>query len=98
MRDIAVTAGIAALVVTLSSDPGFADAATRREAARDRTPHSSCVRHKSNNGTAIGAVAGGVLGNVIAGKGSRTGGTILGAGAGAVAGHQIAKKRARSRC
>lgn len=53
------------------------------------------VKHKTNNGTLIGAVAGGVLGNVVAGHGSKTEGTVIGAGVGAVAGHQIAKKRAR---
>ena len=44
----------------------------------------------SGTGTAIGAgtgaVAGGVIGNVAAGKGNRTGGTAIGAGAGALIG------------
>ena len=53
------------------------------------------VKKKANTGTAIGAVTGGVLGNVVAGNGAKTEGTILGAGVGAVVGHQVAKKKAK---
>lgn len=56
------------------------------------------VKKKSNNGTLVGAVAGGVLGNVVAGSGNKTEGTVLGAGVGAVAGHQIAKNKAKKSC
>ncbi|WP_309091007.1 glycine zipper 2TM domain-containing protein [Phenylobacterium sp.] len=56
------------------------------------------VKKKSNNGALVGAVAGGVLGNVVAGNGAKTEGTVLGAGVGAVAGHQIAKKKAKRNC
>ena len=42
-----------------------------------------------DGGTIIGAIAGGLLGNVIAGRGSRTLGTVLGAGGGALAGRAI---------
>lgn len=55
------------------------------------------IRKKANNGTLIGAIGGGLLGNAVAGHGARTEGTVLGAGVGAVAGHEIAKKRARQR-
>ena len=55
-------------------------------------------KHKTTKGTVIGAVAGGVLGNVIAGHGAKTEGAVIGAGVGAVAGHQIAKKRAKRNC
>ena len=55
------------------------------------------VKKKANTGTVIGAVAGGVLGNQIAGNGARTEGTIIGAGVGAVAGHEIAKSRAKKK-
>ena len=40
-------------------------------------------------GTIIGAIAGGLLGNVVAGRGDRTLGTVLGAGGGALAGRAI---------
>ena len=47
---------------------------------------------KSNNkGTVIGAVGGGLLGNVVAGHGNKTAGTVIGAGVGAVAGHEVAR-------
>jgi uncharacterized protein YcfJ len=51
---------------------------------------ASCSSRKTT-GTAIGAVAGGLLGNAVAGRGVRTEGTLLGAGVGAVVGHQVAK-------
>lgn len=55
------------------------------------------VKKKANQGTVIGAVTGGVLGNVVAGSGSKTEGTLIGAGVGAVAGHQIAKSNAKKK-
>jgi uncharacterized protein YcfJ len=42
-----------------------------------------------DGGTIVGAIAGGLLGNAIAGRGDRTLGTILGAGGGALAGRAI---------
>ncbi|MFA5962751.1 MAG: glycine zipper 2TM domain-containing protein [Sphingomonas sp.] len=44
---------------------------------------------KGDTGTIIGAIAGGLLGNSIAGRGDRTLGAVLGAGAGALAGRAI---------
>jgi len=55
-------------------------------------------RHAANTGTVVGAVGGALLGNAIAGHGSKTGGTLIGAGVGGVAGHQIAKKHAKKNC
>ncbi|SFR78322.1 glycine zipper 2TM domain-containing protein [Sphingomonas jatrophae] len=52
---------------------------------------------KGNGGLAIGGIAGGLLGNQIAGRGDRTLGTILGAGVGALAGRAIDKSDGR-RC
>jgi uncharacterized protein YcfJ len=51
---------------------------------------ASCKGRK-DTGTAIGAIAGGLLGNAVAGHGAKTGGTLLGAGVGAVVGHEVAK-------
>jgi uncharacterized protein YcfJ len=42
-----------------------------------------------DGGTVIGAIAGGLLGNTVAGRGNRLLGTILGGGVGAVAGRAI---------
>ncbi|HEU0043084.1 glycine zipper 2TM domain-containing protein [Sphingomonas sp.] len=42
-----------------------------------------------DGGTIIGAIAGGLLGNTIAGRGDRTVGAILGAAGGALAGRAI---------
>lgn len=46
-------------------------------------------RNSGLGGAAIGAVAGGVAGNVIAGRGNRLGGTLIGAGVGGAAGYAI---------
>lgn len=46
-------------------------------------------RDNGTGGTIIGAIAGGLLGNEIAGRGDQAVGTILGAGAGALAGRAI---------
>lgn len=58
----------------------------------------ACKRINKTEGAIIGAVAGGVLGNVIAGRGSRTTGTVIGAGVGGVAGHEIARKKYNRNC
>ncbi|MES2045965.1 MAG: glycine zipper 2TM domain-containing protein [Pseudomonadota bacterium] len=44
---------------------------------------------KGDTGTIIGAIAGGLLGHSVAGRGDRTLGAVLGAGAGALAGRAI---------
>ena len=44
---------------------------------------------RGDGGTEIGAIAGGLLGNSVAGYGDRTAGTIIGAGVGALAGRAI---------
>ena len=48
-----------------------------------------CRRNDGTTGLLIGAVAGGILGNIIAPGDSKTLGTVLGAGGGAVAGAAI---------
>ncbi|MBL8554055.1 MAG: glycine zipper 2TM domain-containing protein [Phenylobacterium sp.] len=80
--------GVASL--SLVAVPAPAEAAKRVLVCKN-------IKKKANNGTVIGAVAGGVLGNQIAGHGSRTEGTLIGAGVGAVAGHQIAKSNAKKK-
>lgn len=54
-----------------------------------------CKRINKTEGAAIGAVAGGVLGNVLLGG---AGGTVLGAVAGGVGGHEIARKKYNRNC
>ena len=48
-------------------------------------------RNDGTGGAIIGGVAGGLLGNAIAGHGDKTLGTVLGAGGGALAGNAIAR-------
>jgi len=78
--------------LALAAGPMLAEAAPKRVLVCNN------VRKKANNGTVIGAVTGGVLGNVVAGHGAKTEGTLIGAGVGAVAGHQIAKNNAKRKC
>jgi uncharacterized protein YcfJ len=66
---------IAGLAISVAALPVAADAA--------------CT--KRTNGTIIGALAGGLLGHTVAGRGSHTEGTLLGATAGGVVGNQVSK-------
>ena len=52
-----------------------------------RTPREC----KTERGTVIGAIAGGLLGNIIAGRGDRLLGTVIGGAGGALAGREVAK-------
>ncbi len=54
-------------------------------------------RSSANTGTVLGAIGGGIIGNQMAGRGSRGLGTVLGAGGGAVIGHQIGAHSHRCR-
>ncbi|PCD03264.1 hypothetical protein COC42_02310 [Sphingomonas spermidinifaciens] len=64
----------------------------RRYYGNDRRYYRNRARQRCNDGdggTIVGAIAGGLLGNQIAGRGDRTLGTILGGGVGALAGRAI---------
>ena len=56
-----------------------------------------CKRDDGTTGLIVGALGGGVLGNIIAPGGSELLGTLLGAGAGAVVGREIDKGDAKCR-
>lgn len=56
-----------------------------------------CRRSNGTTGLLVGALGGGVLGNVIAPGGSQTLGTLIGAGAGAVIGRAIEQGQASCR-
>jgi len=57
-----------------------------------------CKRNDGTTGLIVGAVGGGVLGNVIDGGRSRTVGTLLGAGIGALAGRAVDQNNQQVRC
>jgi hypothetical protein len=69
---------------------GLAAAMAIPAVASPTSAQANCQDRKVG-GTALGAVAGGFLGNALAHGGGRVGGTILGAGAGALVGHEIAR-------
>jgi len=50
---------------------------------------------KGNGGLAIGAIAGGLLGNAVAGRGDKTLGTVLGAAGGGLLGRSIDRSDGR---
>jgi hypothetical protein len=66
--------------------------------ARDADLAGECRESSGTTGAIIGAVAGGILGNVIDGGGHRAAGTLVGAGGGALLGRSIEKKRAAAQC
>lgn len=57
----------------------------------------SCRRPDGTVGTIVGAVAGGMLGNMIAQQGDKQIGTVIGGALGAVLGNQVAKGTAQCR-
>ena len=64
---------------------------------RGRDGRYYCRRSDGSTGLIVGAIAGGVLGNIIAPGGSEVLGTVLGAGLGAVAGQAIDRDGVRCR-
>ena len=89
---------LTAAIVIASSSLALAAAPMIAEAKAQRVLVCKNIRHKANNGALIGAVAGGLVGHTVAGRGDKTVGTVVGAGAGAVAGHEIAKSNAKKKC
>ena len=78
-------------------DDGYAY--DEREVYDERVPVAPEYGRRDDGlgGAAIGAVAGGVAGNLIAGRGNRLGGTLIGAGVGGIAGYAIDKAEDRGR-
>lgn len=92
MKTLLVLATAAAIAAPIASVPQFAAA----QSARNYGSGDICraeKRRQANTGTAVGAIAGAVLGGSVASRGAKTEGAVLGGAVGAVAGHQIAKSR-----
>jgi hypothetical protein len=60
--------------------------------------YARCRRDSNTDGTVLGAVVGGALGNVIAKPGDKTLGTAIGAGLGGVVGNRIDNGKGRRYC
>ena len=86
------TATLVCSALAAAAAPAVAEARTHRVLVCE------AGRVAKNTGTAVGAVAGGLLGNAVSSGGGKTGGTIIGAGLGAVAGHEIAKSNGKKNC
>lgn len=63
----------------------------RHHGYHGRGDYDRRCRNSGTGGAIIGGVAGGLLGNAVAGRGDKTLGTVLGAGGGALAGNAIAR-------
>lgn len=107
MKKLMTTAGLATCALAMAALPDASFARTRHhhhyrhsyQYSRS-TYASDCEARRHRNartGTVVGALAGGLLGNQVAGHGSRTAGTLIGAGAGAVVGHHITQREYRCR-
>ena len=68
----------------------------RRYDRRNYRGNERCTN--GDGGTVIGAIAGGLLGNTVAGRGDKLLGTVLGGGAGALAGRAIDRSGNRGYC
>jgi hypothetical protein len=82
-----------------SNNPKYRE---RRLQRNDRVYRGSdgryyCRRNDGTTGLILGAIAGGILGNIIAPGDSQTLGTLLGAGGGAAIGRSIGRNGARCR-
>jgi len=75
----------AASIAAIALVPSLASARTQSEATCEQQSTTQVIA------TVGGAGVGGVIGNVVAGRGDKTLGTIIGAAAGALAGNQLAK-------
>ena len=90
---------------TYYADRYYRDGSTyqvRRLGRNDRIYRGSdnryyCRRSDGTTGLIIGGIAGGLLGNSLAGGGSRTLGTLLGGGAGALLGQSIDRGQVKCR-
>ena len=76
---------------------GYRDAYQAPRYYNDRSNYGSrayngtCRKDSNTGGTVLGALAGGVAGNVVAGRGDKTLGTVVGAGLGGLIGREIDK-------
>lgn len=84
-----------ASIIFAASSLALAGPPALAEKPREKVLVCKDVKKEATKGTVIGAVGGGVLGNVVAGDGNKTAGTLVGAGVGAVAGHEIAENKAK---
>ena len=60
---------------------------------KDGRTYCRQTKGSATTATIVGGVAGGLLGNVVAGHGDKTIGTVIGAAGGAAAGHAVARRK-----
>jgi hypothetical protein len=97
MRTTIKFASIALLVAPLMIVSTPASAHGRYKTFRGADGRTYCRKSDGTVGAIVGAVGGGLLGNIIGGRGDKTVTTIVGAGAGGLAGRAVERRR-KVRC
>jgi hypothetical protein len=90
-------ASIAILVTPLMIVSAPASAHGRHTTFRGADGRTYCRKSDGTVGAIVGAVGGGLLGNIVGGRGDKTVTTIVGAGAGGLAGRAVERRR-KVRC
>jgi len=92
MRNGLIAAILVSAGLAVAAAPAQAESHANSHKGQKKVWVCKDVSSSNNKGTVIGAVGGGLLGNVVAGHGHKTAGTVIGAGVGAVAGHEVARR------
>jgi len=101
MKHTPITIALAAAIAATTLAPVASYAQPRREYRYDEADQyyrQACHKDRRDRrvgGGLLGAIAGGVIGSQVAGRGSRTTGAVVGATAGAVVGSNIGGKSVR---
>ncbi|MFM9851348.1 MAG: glycine zipper 2TM domain-containing protein [Sphingomonadaceae bacterium] len=97
MRMTMTVASIATMVAPLLIASAPASAHGRYKTFRGADGRTYCRKSDGTVGAIVGAVGGGLLGNIIGGRGDKTITTLVGAGAGGLAGRAVERRR-KVRC
>ncbi len=95
MRKTSITTLSLALSALVAASAIAPVAQAKRVRVQEKVWVCDHSKKKATNGTMIGAIGGGLVGNAL---GKDTGSTLIGAGVGAVAGHEIAKGSSKRNC
>ncbi len=84
---------VMAMSTLMAAAPAMAKTHYETYVGKDGKTYCRQTKGSATTATIVGGVAGGLLGNVVAGSGNRTAGTLIGAAGGAAAGHAVARRK-----